>query len=544
MKRCTRRQMLRRTGLVLSAAVLRQKNLWGEAGAANARGAIAGEVTAARVGQGVLDSGGTAIDAILSAALAAAVVSPHNCGIGGYGGHMVIALGSSRKTIAIDFNTTAPAAAKADLFPIDGKGLVRGRVNQHGWLSAGVPGVLAGIELAARRYATRPFRDLLAPAIALAEEGYRVSKGLASVVRGTAAGLKKDPATAELYLPDGRLPEADDLLRNPKLSALLSVLARENSVEPFYRGAIARQIAEAFQKNGGLVTAEDLSIYQAREVEPEELRWGEFSIYTAPLTAGGLTPFEALKILQTLDWKTLPPTHKAQARIEALRLAWADRFNLLGDPAFVKVATAELLSTEYSARQAGRITEALRAQKPVAVSIDGLPDDGTVNLSCCDNAGNLAALTLTHGSSFGAQVTVPGLGLTLGHGMSRFDPRPGRPNSIGPGKRPLHNMCPTIVARNGRPVFAVGAAGGRKIPNAIFDVLLQFLESGGSSRAALEGARCHTEGDLKLTLEARWPAAEIAHLKSIGYQIRIGASAFVSAATFDPASGSCSAAAR
>ena len=536
--------MIQSTSLMLSALALRPSCLAAEPRALSKGGAIAGEATAARIGQDVLASGGTAVDAILSAALVAAIVSPHNCGIGGYGGHMVIALAGGRKPMAIDFNTTAPAKAKPDMFAPDQSGRIPGKANQHGWLAAGVPGVIAGIELAARKYATRSFRELLAPAIALADDGFTINKKLESVFRTNAAGLQRDRATAELYLPGGRVPENGGRWHNRDLAGLLGVLAKENSVEAFYRGPIARQIADAFREGGGLVTTEDLAAYQATEVEPIELRWNDFSIYTAPLTAGGLTSLEALRILQALNWTALPVERKGHARIEALRLAWTDRLNLLGDPQFADVPAAELLSQEHASKQAARISTALQERKPIALSPGSLPDRGTVNLSCCDAAGNMAALTLTHGDSFGAQVTVPRLGLTLGHGMSRFDPRPGRPNSVAPRKRPLHNMCPTVVTRNGVPVFAVGAAGGRKIPNAVFGVLLHYLESNGSAEAALKAARCHTEGDLKLTLESAWPETDVAHLRSIGFQIQTGGSAFASMATFDPASGACLAGSR
>lgn len=542
MRHCTRRNMLHSTGLMIGAMVFRGDAFSAEG--APASGAISGEPTAAAIGQDILHSGGNAIDAVLAAALAATVVSPQNCGVGGYGGHMLVALAQSRKIVSIDFNTAAPARADPRMFPVDEHGVVRSKTNEYGWLSAGVPGTIAGIELAARKYASRPFRDLLTPAITLAEDGFVAGKRLSSVIRTTAANLKKDPATAELYLPNGQPPEADEIVHNRDLARLLRALAEENSIEPFYRGSIAREIASAFQRNGGLVTLGDLSAYEAREVEPYELRWEGFSIYTAPLTAGGLTPVQALHTLQYLDWKLLTPVQKAHARIEALRLAWADRLALLGDPNFVAVPTARLLSREYAESRANQITNALKEGKPIALSFDVPPDGGTVNLSCADTLGNLAAITLTHGNSFGAQVTVPGLGLTLGHGMSRFDPRPDRPNSVGGAKRPLHNMCPTIVARDGRPLVALGGAGGRKIPNSIFDVLVSYCQSNGSVTTALETPRCHTVGDLDLTLEQGWRESDIASLKAIGYKIQTGSGALVSTAAFDPATGLCRAASR
>jgi gamma-glutamyltranspeptidase/glutathione hydrolase len=507
-------------------------------------GAIAGEATAARIGQQVLDGGGSAIDAILSAALIAAIVSPHNCGIGGYGGHMIIAHANQQKIRAIDFNTTAPRRAQPDMFAPDASGRVPDGINEHGWLAAGVPGVIAGIELAARRHATRPFSELLAPAIELAETGFPFGKKLAAVIRANANGLRNDPATAAIYLRNGEPPREEDLFRNPDLARLLRVLAKENSVEPFYRGAIAQTIADGFARGGGLVTLEDLRAYEAREVDPVTLSVGPFAIHTAPLTAGGSTALEAVNILQQLDWRKLASEVQTHARVEAMRIAWAERLGLFGDPDFVSVPVAKLLSKEHAAQQAATIRSALEAKTKVARSALVRPDHGTVNLSCCDRAGNVAALTLTHGNSFGAQVTIPGLGLTLGHGMSRFDPQPDRPNSIAPAKRPLHNMCPTIVTRDGRPFLAVGGAGGRKIPNAVLDLLLGVTMQGLSAREALDAPRCHTIGDDDVTLEARWNDRDADYLKSIGYRIHREPSAFVSIAFTDPGSGDCIALAR
>jgi gamma-glutamyltranspeptidase/glutathione hydrolase len=289
------------------------------------------------------------------------------------------------------------------------------------------------------------------------------------------------------------------------------------------------------------VTEDDLAAYRAREVEPLELTWRGLSIRTAPLTAGGLTVLQALAVLKALGWEQRPAgePQTQQARIEALRLAWGDRLRLLGDPEHTEVPVRRLLSEDHARRLAERVETALRQGRPVRAQTDGRTADGTIHLSVADAQGNLVALTLTHGGSFGAQVTVEGLGLILGHGMSRFDPRPGRPNSPGPGKRPLHNMCPTVVLREGRPVLALGAHGGRKIPNAIFDVLTNYVGRQSSLEEAVAALRLHTEGDTDLMLEGRWPEATVAHLRRVGYTIRTGPSARVSAVSFEPRSGEC-----
>ena len=172
------------------------------------------------------------------------------------------------------------------------------------------------------------------------------------------------------------------------------------------------------------------------------------------------------------------------------------------------------------------------------------PQDGTVHLSAVDGHGNMAAVTLTHGDTLGARVTVDGLGLVLGHGMSRFDPRPGHPNSPGPGKRPLNNMCPTIVLRDGRAVLALGGTGGRKIPNSVLDVLVRYAGADATMKSAMAAPRLHTEGDVKLTLETGWPSDQAEFLKASGYTVQTGPSAVVSAVSFDPESGKSIAATR
>src|SRR5258706_10865876 len=177
--------------------------------------------------------------------------------MGGYGGHMIIALAGGKKITAIDFNSTAPAAARPDIFPLDEKGAVKGRVNFFGWVAAGVPGTLAGMQLALDRYGTRTFREMAQPAIELAEQGVVISKVFASTIRTCSTRFAHDPGSAKIYLKNGQPLKEGEKLRNPDLAKLLSSLAKENSVESFYRGDVAQRIADAFQSHGGLGTAQD-----------------------------------------------------------------------------------------------------------------------------------------------------------------------------------------------------------------------------------------------------------------------------------------------
>jgi len=502
------------------------------------RGMVLGQPEGAKAGEEVLAAGGNAVDAAVTAALVAGVVAVPSCGIGGYGGHLLIASPDGR-VAAIDFNSTAPAAARPEMFPLDAKGRVKGAANTYGWLAAGVPGTLAGMQLALERHGTRGFDKALAPAIRFARDGFPVSRRLAAALAASAKRLSKGPASAKLFFDKGKPLAEGATLRNPELADLLESLAAAKSAEPFYRGAAARQIAAAFKANGGLVTEKDLAAYQAREVAPLTLDWWDHTIHTAPLTAGGLTVLQALATLAALRWgngEREGPT-RTRARLEALRIAWHDRLRLLGDPDHAIIPVGLLLSANYAEQSAARVRAALAAKRPVEAESDGRSAGGTIHLTAVDGTGVFVALTLTHGGGFGAQVAVPGLGLLLGHGMSRFDPRPGRPNSVGPGKRPLHNMCPTVVTRDGRPVLALGGTGGRRIPNTVFDVLVARLAERRRLEEAVAAPRVHTEGGTEVTMESAWPAVEGQRLKEVGYTVRSGPGAVLNAIERDPGTG-------
>jgi gamma-glutamyltranspeptidase / glutathione hydrolase len=532
--------MLKSTGVVIGAGLAFP--FVARAGVSDVRwpnGAVVGENTGMRVGMRVLADGGNAIDAAVAAALAACVAVPARTGIGGYGGHMILALNRGKKITAIDFNTTAPAAARADMFPRDAKGAVKDKANFYGWKAAGVPGVLAGLQLALDRYGTRNFGEVVAPTIKLANDGFVINKVFANTLRGGVPRFSKDPGSAKLYLKDGKVLKEGDTLRNPDLAKMLATLAERNSVDSFYRGDIAQRIAEGFAKNGGLVTAKDLADYHAREVEPLRLELNGYTVYTAPLTAGGLTTFEALSILKALKWEARDESGAAaHARLEALRLAWKDRLEKFADPKSVKVRADDFLATSYSEARAEQVRAAVKAKKPIGIHIGEHQDEGTVNIAAVDKRRNYVSVTLTHGNPFGAQVTVDGLGLTLGHGMSRFDSDPSHPNAPGPGKRPLYNVAPTVVCRDGKPVVAVGCAGGTKIPNVVLDFLIGYVLRGESFKQAVAAPRLQNVGTPYVAIEPHWPKASAAYLKQIGFKVGTWeSSAVLSAVEFSSATG-------
>jgi len=542
-KKLSRREMLRRTGKAaaigafgfsfnLRAAESLQSK--------SAKGAIIGEEIGAKVGERILANGGNAIDAAVAAALMSCVVTPSRCGIGGYGGHMTIALKGGKKVVSIDYNTMAPAAMRSDMYSLDENEHVKGRTNFYGWLAVGVPGTLAGLQLALQRYGTHSFRELVQPAIDAAENGFVVTDLFNRAIRSAIPRFRNDAGSLKLYLKDGEPLAAGEKLRNLDLAKLLRTLAERNSVESFYRGDIAQRLADEFKKNGGLVTAKDLANYHAREVEPLTMKWNDFSVFTAPLTAGGLTVLQALSILKEAKWQTMnDPLTSAHARLEAIRLAWKDRVTLFGDPEKVKVPVKHLLSAHYVRELAAKVESAVKAKHPIEIPIRRHTDEGTNNISCVDAEGNMVAMTLTQGGAFGAQVTADGLGVTLGHGMSRFDPHPEHPNAPAPGKRPLHNMCPSVVVRDRKPLLALGGAGGVRIPNSVYDVLEQFIARGATMEEAIATPRLNCTGTLDVAVEKELPKDLAAYLTEIGFKVQTGEGARVSAVTRDAKTGEC-----
>ena len=527
-----RRSFLTITGGAVAG--LTATRAFGASASSDRLGIVIGYPAATGAGAEILAVGGNAMDAAVASALAAGVVAIPMCGIGGYGGHIVAGTPDGKVT-AYDFNSTAPAAARPDMFKVDETGNVKGKSNQIGWLAAGVPGTLAGLQLALDKHGTMKFARVVQPAIRLARDGFELPVSFKAWLSPANAQRKPDPASVKLFMPNGKLPNKGDRFRNPQLADMLQQLAESGSVEPFYRGEIARTIAEQFRKNGGIVTEKDFNDYHAIEQTPYECVYRGHTIATAPLTAGGLTVLQVLTALDALEWQKMPsgsPT-KFQAMVEALRIAWSDRLRLFGDPAFVDVPVERLLSDKYAKESAQRIKTSVAEKRPTPKMTDGRTAGGTVNLSAVDAKGNMAVITLTHGDSFGARVTVDGLGLLLGHGMSRFEPVPGKLNSIAPGKRPLDNMCPTIVLKGARPVVALGGVGGRRIPNGVVQTLLQFLAYGRSLNDAVQAPRIHTEGGLDLHVERGIPKADVEYMRQIGYSIKPPIGAFLSAVQYN-----------
>lgn len=466
------------------------------------------------------------MDAAVATALAECVVQPQNVGLGGYGGAMLIYLAHERRIVCIDFNSVAPMAAFDGMFEIDetatswqienGAAPVKNNLNEYGCLSISVPGNVAGFALALKKYGTLSWAEVSQPAIELAENGFPVYLGLAAAFDKFMQ--YSDEKSKRAVLPNGRPPVEEEIFKQPDLAKLMKTLAAEGP-EAFYSGPIARAIVEQVKSGGGILEVEDLARYSPTEGCMISVNLGDWELYTPGLPAGGLT---ALQIVKAMHAAGLSKADYDSGRyfhylIEISKSAWLDRARLLGDPLFTDDPTFHLLSDEYASATASSVSEERAEPTLGAMSTEG----HTVHLVTADEERNMVSLTATQGGSFGSCVAIEGLGLIMGHGMLRFDPVTGRPNSVAPGKRMLHNMSPMMLARDGVVEYAFGLPGGRRIVNVAAQMALGFTMLGQSPGEAVAAPRLHTEGREPVTVGASVSETAQEYLKNMGHEIEL-----------------------
>ena len=458
----------------------------------------------AEVGAAILARGGNAVDAAVATAVAMTVVEPFMSTVAG-SGTMLVHLARRGETVALNFNGVAPLAAHENMYPI-ASGVSDGLfawprtengANEYGHRAVAVPGTLAGLSLALERYGTMSWRDVLAPAIALARDGFETDWYLSQNHAKYMEELLAFPATARSYLRDGRwihrpagmLPGDRSLY--PDLARSLELIARDGS-DALYRGALGQALVDDMAASGGLIRREDLEAYRVI-VEPVlAARYRDVDLAFSPGATGGVTALEMLNILAEfpsarVGWQTVEGLH---LRVSAIARAFRDRFEHLGDPAVVKAPWERLLSREHARAAAAEI----RRGRPAPARPRGASDECTTHVGVIDKQRNMVSLTNTAVSLWGARVVVPGTGILLNNGMIWFDPEPGKANSIGPGKRGLVNMVPVLGFRRGAPSFTLGAPGGRGIVSAIPQVLSNMIDLKAAPQAAIEAPRVHTEG--------------------------------------------------
>jgi gamma-glutamyltranspeptidase / glutathione hydrolase len=476
----------------------------------------------AEAGLAVLREGGNAFDAAVAAAFTEAVVQPAHNGVAGYGGGAVVYDARLGMVTAVDFNSEAPAASRPDMFGIRDTDAnvfeVVDALQKRGPLSIGIPGVVAGLDEIRRTWGTLPLPQLLASAIRAAREGWACNTRTSACVAEYAGALRESfPETARLVMPEGRLPQPGDRLANPELAGVLEHLSRAG-LRDFYEGETAGRIADYIQSEGGILTREDLAQYSAHHAVPTEMDYREHRLHTAPIGCGGITSYQMLRVLEAFELP--PPASGAFFHLfaEVMKACWQRRLTQLGDPAFTDVSEMEQLQPALIAEIRSEVRSRLdRASDPTPIAPD--PFFCTSHICTADAAGNVVSLTQTHGASFGSLVTVPGTGLTFGHGMARFEPRPGWPNSIAPGKRPLHNMAPMLVTRDGKPTAAYGTPGGRTIVNNQAYFTLGLFQWGLDPAATLALPRIHSEEAGRLKIERLVPVEIGRELEALGHHL-------------------------
>ncbi len=459
---------------------------------------------ATRVGVEVLKAGGNAVDAAIATAFALAVVYPAAGNLGG-GGFMVARMADGR-TAALDFREMAPIHASRNMY-LDPAGNLTDR-SVDGWLASGVPGSVMGLWLAHKRFGTRPWASLLAPAIRLARDGFIVDAHLHASLAGEQERLSKYPGSAALFYPGGQAPAEGSRFRNPDLAQTLRLIAQRGPAG-FYQGRTAELIEREMTANGGIITQEDLKRYVAKWRDPVQFTYrGHTIISMPPSSSGGLTLALIADILQGYDLAKLgwhSPEH-IHLVAEAMRRAFADRNALLADADFHPVPRAQFLSREYAARERATIdslkaTPSSEIRPGLGMAISGVH---TTHFGVVDARGDAVGVTYTLNNGFGSGVTITGAGFLMNDEMDDFAAKPGSPNMFGlvqleanaiqPGKRPLSAMTPTIVLDDrGRPMLVTGASGGPRIITAVYQVLSNILDFGMDVGSALAAPRIHQQ---------------------------------------------------
>lgn len=490
---------------------------------------VAMESIATDVGVGVLQKGGNAVDAAVAVGFALAVTHPFAGNIGG-GGYMLIRMADGRSTF-IDFRERAPERATRNMY-LDAQGNLT-RDSIEGWRSVGVPGSVRGFEIAVNKYGRRKWAENMAPAVELATKGFPVSYALAEGLKDSRS-LARDPESKRIFQRDGRFFEVGETLVQPELARTLQRISA-NGPNEFYEGNTARQLADQMAKHGGLISLSDLVNYTAMERTPLEGKYKGYTVITAPpSSSGGIALLEMLGILEGTGYEQAGAGSAAAIhyQVEAMRRAYADRNEYIGDPDFVKNPIAGLLDPAYLAKL--RATIDPERATPSAQVKPGQPAGTekmeTTHYSVVDAEGNAVAVTYTLNGGYGNGITVPGLGFLLNNEMDDFASKPGSPNMFGlvqgernaiaPGKRPLSSMTPTILLKDGKLFMTVGAPGGSRISTAVAQVILNVIDFGMNIQDAIDAPRVHHQWQPdRLSLERGISPDTVALLKSRGYDV-------------------------
>nr|WP_294867806.1 gamma-glutamyltransferase [uncultured Pseudogulbenkiania sp.] len=489
---------------------------------------------ASRIGLDVLKRGGNAVDAAVAVGFALAVVLPNAGNLGG-GGFMVLHDAKSGQDVALDFREIAPAKASRDMY-LDEKGNVAEGRSTYTHLAVGVPGTVAGMEHALKRWGTMKLADLIAPSIKLAEGGIVVSPTMAKMLEVEKDNLGKWDSTRAIFFKNGRPLQLGDKLVQKDLAKSLRLIAKHGS-KVFYNGEIGDKIVAEMAQHGGLIGKDDLRNYKVEERAPVRGEYRGYQVVSMPPPSSGGT--HIIQILNMLERYPLAQygVNSAQTihhMAEAMKLAYADRAEYLGDPGFVKVPVKGLTSKKYADELAQKIdpvkvlpASAIKPGKPQPYE-----SDQTTHYSIVDAKGNAVAVTYTLNLNFGSGIVARGTGILLNDEMDDFSAKPGVPNAYGliggdanaiqPGKRPLSSMSPTLVLKNGKPWLVTGSPGGARIITTTLQTIVNAIDFGMNPAEAASTPRVHHQWlpDV-LRVEKGLSPDTMAILQKQGYKVSV-----------------------
>ncbi|MDA5546067.1 gamma-glutamyltransferase [Yersinia rochesterensis] len=493
---------------------------------------VTSQYLASQVGTDILKMGGNAIDAAVAVGYAQAVVNPC-CGNIGGGGFMTIHLADGTDTF-INFRETAPAAASADMY-LDKEGKVTKDASLYGYLAAGVPGTVLGMDSAQKKYGKLTRQQVMAPAIKLAREGFVLTRADTDILDTTVKRFRQDPESARIFLrKDGEALQPGDRLIQADLADTLTAIS-EKGPDAFYQGKIPQAVEAAAKKGGGILTAADFANYKITETAPITCSYRGYKFVSSPPpSSGGVTLCETLNVLEGYDLKSMGFNSAAYIHTltEAMRHAYMDRNTFLGDPEFVKNPTDRLLSKSYAADIRKQIV-ANKATPSVEVQPGMQPHEKpeTTHYSIVDHDGNAVSTTYTVNGRFGAVVIAPGTGFFLNDEMDDFTVKVGEQNlyglvqgatnSIAPGKRPLSSMSPTLVTKDGKTFMVLGSPGGSRIITITLQTALNVIDHGMAPQEAVDAPRIHHQWlPDEVYYEQRGVSADSLNLlKNMGYKM-------------------------
>ena len=489
---------------------------------------------ASRIGLDILKAGGNAVDAAVGIGFALAVALPNAGNLGG-GGFMMVHDAKTGKSVALDFREVAPLKATRNMY-LDDKGNVINGKSLYTHYAVGVPGTVAGMEHALKKWGTMPLDKVIAPSIALAEKGFPVSETLAKILRQEQKNMGKWPATTEIFWKDGAPLKRGDLLVQKDLAQSMRLIAQQGA-KAFYEGAIAQKIAAEMAPHAGAVTLQDLREYKVAEREPVRGTYRGHEVVTMPPPSSGGT--HLVQILNMLEQWPLAQWGQNSAQTlhhmaESSKLAYADRSEYLGDPDFVKIPLKGLTSKRYAESLAKSIDP--NRARPAKEIKPGQPQpyesDQTTHYSVVDKAGNAVAVTYTLNTNFGSGIVAKGTGILLNNEMDDFAAKPGVANAYGlvggdanavaAKKRPLSSMTPTLVLKDGKPTLVTGSPGGARIITTVLQTVVNTIDFGNNPAEAAAAPRVHHQWTPdELRVEKGLSPDTLALLKQRGHNIAV-----------------------